>query len=211
MKHVPRLVLPAIFAAALACGDDETGPVRVIPVPPDEKSVVLQDMELAYNQRNISRYDARLDENFVFHPAARDVGGSIPASWDRMTEIAAHIHLFTKDPPPPPPIPRCKSILLDIRWENQTAWVEVTPSAAPDETWYTTTVFYDFAIDVEPDITFLSNPGSKAQFTVRNAGTPAEPSWRLVEMTDLGAGSAAQATAASVEPVTWGAVKAMYR
>ena len=47
-------------------------------------------------------------------------------------------------------------------------------------------MFYDFQIDVEPDMTYINNPGAKAQFTIRNAGTEEAPLWKLVEFRDLG-------------------------
>ena len=88
-------------------------------------------------------------------------------------------------------------------------WVEVTPPNS-DETWYTATLYMDFKVDVEGDLTYISNPGTKAQFTVRNAGTDLAPHWQLVEMRDLGAPSGPSITSMSTEPATWGSVKASY-
>ncbi len=65
-------------------------------------------------------------------------------------------------------------------------WSPVVPDAYPDETWYTTTVFYNFQIDVDPDTQYQPAANSKAQFTVRNIGSDAAPQWRLVEFRDLG-------------------------
>jgi hypothetical protein len=101
---------------------------------------------------------------------------------------------------------------VDVKFEMGVQWVEVLPSSAPTETWFTTTVFYDFTIQFEDDITLFALPGAKAQFTVRNTGTEEAPQWRLVEWRDIGAGVmtfAAQPT--SVEESTWGKVKALYR
>jgi hypothetical protein len=198
LKRQCLLLLPlAIAATAASCIFDPVAPGDKPPPPAQkyedltERWHVLNNLELAYNQRKISRYDEVLDQDFTFFLSTGDVGGGLPDSWDRQTEMNANTNLFTKDPPPPAPIPRCKSIKMDVQWEKPNtvepnlAWVEVSPPGL-SETWYTTTVFYDFAIDVEPDVTYISNPGSKAQFTVRNAGTADDPHWQLVEFRDLG-------------------------
>jgi hypothetical protein len=76
---------------------------------------------------------------------------------------------------------------MDLLWEDGVEWVEVIPESAPDETWYTTTVFYDFTIEVAPDTKYIPYAGAKGQFTVRNAGTDESPNYKLVEFRDLGA------------------------
>jgi hypothetical protein len=78
---------------------------------------------------------------------------------------------------------RCKTITMDLQFESGVQWIEI--DAPNDETWYTTTVFYDFEFDVEPDTQYINNPGAKGQFTVRNAGTDSAPKWRLVEFREL--------------------------
>jgi hypothetical protein len=213
------LVLSCFLAAAalIACGEEGDIHQPRTPRAPEFQDLsetwhVLNNIELAYTKRRIEKYEQLLDENFTFYLANGDVGNGVPASWDRGLEIMAHMHLFASDPPGD--LPRCKDIDVDIMWEDNdgkpnVVWVEVvTPS---DETWYMTTVFYDFTFDVEPDLIFIPRPGSKASFTVRNAGTEEAPQWRLVEMRDLGGSSSASAAAASTEQATFGKMKAMYR
>jgi len=170
------------------------------------KEGVLLAVEDEYNKRRIDRYNAALDDNFVFYLAPGDVVGSMPDSWGRVDEVNLNMRLFDKNYTTLP----CQSIYMDLRIEEGVSWTEVIPESAPTETWYQTTIFYDFRFDISPD-TFIPNTGSKAVFTVRNAGTDEAPHWQLVEMRDLGGDPLINATAAGTEPTTWGGVKLMYQ
>jgi len=168
------------------CEDCDTGPARKFENLSKEWHV-LNNIELAYTKRRIDKYDELLDENFTFFLSTGDVGGGLPANWDRSTEIITNTNLFVSDPPGD--LPRCKDIEMNVQWEDENlnptvAWIEI--STPGGEKWYTTTVFYDFQFDVEPDMTYINNPGAKAQFTIRNAGTEDAPVWKLVEFRDLG-------------------------
>jgi hypothetical protein len=86
--------------------------------------------------------------------------------------------------------------------------------APKNETWYSTTIFYDFEIDVDPDTQYQPGAGSKAELVVRNVGTDTAPRWRLVELHDQGEGCVAVLLAngaSACESATLGAVKALYR
>ena len=216
MKLTLLILVLALLAGMLACGgDDDT--VTPTPIGPDwpvfqnrtEKWHVLNNLELAYNQRKIDNVRNLLDQDFTFYLTDKDVQSGLPEAWDRAVEISITTNLFSKDPPGE--MPAVKSIRLDILWEDNLAWVE---TAAPinDETWYMATCFVNFKIEVEPDLTFISNNGTKAQFVVRNAGTDEQPRWTLVEMRDLGAPSSPSAVSAlmATEPATWGHVKALF-
>lgn len=212
------LILVLLFvvglAATLACEDD---PVEQIilhcfdcPIDPTTREAVLYNIEKAHEKRLLDWYEEVLDPNFTFFLSNSDVGGGLPVSWGRSDEITANTNLFSNSPPAQ--YPRCKRIQIDIQWEGGVVWTEVIPESAPDETWYTTILDYDFKIDVEPDMTYINDPGAKAQFTVRNAGTEDAPQWRLVEMRDLGDDSSVvQGGVASTVSTTWGSVKAIYR
>ena len=211
------IVLGAALAIVPACGDDDpTAPVRTpVPWPPvSGKWQVLRTMELAISRRNLQRYEELLDDNFTFYLANSDVLGGLPESWDREIEIHANANLFSTEQPPAP-MKHVLSLHMDIQWEDDrgkpnVAWIELTPPNS-SETWYTTTVFFNFQVDVEGDLTYISNPGTQAQFTVRNAGTEEGPVWKLVEMRDLGSSSGPATTSRSTEPATWGGIKAGYR
>jgi len=136
---------------------------------------------VAYNGRNINRYQQILDANFTFFLSTGDVNNGLPAQWGQAEEIDYNRKMFDKSYTGPN---ACKSIVMDVRIEDGIQWQSIVQESG--ETWYTCTVNYDFRIDVVPDKTFINNPGAKAQYTVRNAGTDAKPHWQLVEMRDLG-------------------------
>lgn len=165
-----------------------------VPPPPGkvyedltERWHVLNNLELAYEDQKIQRYDAVLDDNFTFFFFSGDVGGEIPAQWGRAEELAANTNLFDKayvDQDPSDGVQEpCKKIKMDVQWESGLQWQKVTQGGG--EEWFTTTVFYNFQFDVGENDHFINNPGSKAQFTVRNAGTEQAPHWQLVEFRDL--------------------------
>lgn len=150
---------------------------------------VLNNIEYAYKVRNNSVYDELLSTEFVFFFAPGDVGGTIPELLDRTQELDATGRLFgsNEQPTSPPPDPVCRSIRLDLQFDKDAlSWVEVVPEDYPDETWYSTTVFYTFTFEMEPDNTYIAQNGAKAQFTVRNVPQGGEDHWTLVEFRDLG-------------------------
>jgi hypothetical protein len=202
------VVLVVATAFALSCGDDPTKPpVKTCQglCPPvyqkkdlSKKSDVLNNVEYAYNKRNMQTYDELLDDNFTFFYG--DAG--MPVQWGRSDEITTTSGL----------IAAASIVDLSLDWKdadgNSTVqWVTRTKGS---ETWYDTTVFYHFIIRIG-DTTYIPNAGAKAQFTVRNAGTDEKPVWKLVEFRDLGGPSLLKATAAAVEPTLWGKVKSLYR
>ena len=209
--------------AVVACSDDD--PV-VPPIPPtrayldrSEKWHVLNNIELAYNQHRIDPYDALLDADFVFFLSPGDVGGGLPESWGRAVEVTANSNLFSPSQTAGPPVRR---IRLDLDWETDPAslnpqpknlvWTEL-PGSGPgaDETWYATTVYYNFQVEVEPDLTYYNPPGATVRFTVRNSGSTDAPKWTLVEMSDLGAQRVRSSASSATKQSTWGSVKALYR
>jgi hypothetical protein len=189
------LISIAMVATAASCifdpDKDETPPINNDQKFENlsEKWHVLNNIELAYSKRRLDKYDQLLDNDFAFFLFPGDVGGDVPESWDRDTEVSANKNLFSTEQPPAP-AKRCLGIRMNVQWEDDQgkpslAWIELTPPGS-SETWYTTTVNYDFNIDVEGDLTYINNPGAQAQFTIRNAGTEGAPQWRLVEFRDLG-------------------------
>jgi hypothetical protein len=149
---------------------------------------VMLNMELAYNKRNIIWYNGVLDQNFTFFLSPGDVGGGLPEQWNREEEITTNTNLFDKGyvgTAPP-----CTSVFLDIRTEDGIAWVDFNPASNPTETWKTCTLNYDFKFEIAPN-TYIPNPGSKAAFTVRDAGPYGKHQhhWQLVEFRDLGGAS----------------------
>jgi len=154
------------------------------PLPPiknlTQKEDVITNMELAYNNRKIDWYNGLLDKNFTFFLSSGDVGGGLPAQWDRAEELLLNQRLFDKNYDALP----CQSISMDIRLEDGGTWVEVVQ---PTETWYKITLHYDFKIEINPN-TYIPLPDSQAEFTVRDAGPTGKYAhhWQLVQFRDLG-------------------------
>jgi hypothetical protein len=124
--------------------------------------------------------------------------------------MAIHERMF--DPDGSPGFPKTVRIEMDVRFEEGVTRTPIVPQSAPEETWHTAAVFYDYTIEVEPDTKYIPTAGAKFQVTVRNAGTAESPSWRLAELRDLGASGlkSGELTAASEES-TLGKVKALFR
>jgi hypothetical protein len=191
VKTIFRILTLGSIVFAVACGDDPTEPPQ-----PDQglrwmelttRAAVLNNIEYAYNKRNIGAMNELVDESFTFFFAPGDVGGSIPERWFRSNELDATSRLFSSHLQPDPPVdPVCRTILVDIAFNDETEWLPVSPEDFPGETWYTATVFYTFTFEVEPDVTYLPQNGARSQFTVRDVADGSAEEWRLVEWRDLG-------------------------
>jgi len=216
MKSIlSRMLLTVLVSGVvmtIACGDDDSVIPKGPPVPAFkdlvEKGDVLTNFELAYNQRRIDKYDQVLDANFTFFLSAEDVGGGLPSQWDRTTEVGVNIRLFDKNNATLP----CQSISLDVRTEEGVTWTPFNPASAPAETWYRTTLFYSFEIQINAN-TFIPPPGAKLEFVVRDAGpSGANPHrWQLVELHDLGGSTLFAVGSSGTEGSSLGSVKALYR
>lgn len=207
MNRAVLLLLAATVALTSSCifdpkPTDEGNKITNDPWPDlTTKEDVLYYVQRAYSDRNSSRYENVLDDGFTNYLSDGDVNNGLPDQWDRGIEVGLTRNLFSKSAVPDVnrpghTLPLVKSIEMDIKYESGVSWVEVIPSSAPTEKWYTTTAFYFFQITVLPegateDLTYYPDNNSKAQFTVRdvNAGTGKDPKWQLVEFRDLGSGS----------------------
>ncbi|MDH4038544.1 MAG: hypothetical protein OEX18_13790 [Candidatus Krumholzibacteria bacterium] len=216
MKKLHFVALAAMLAMtfALACEDTVDPPPPDPPVvyqPLTTRVAVLNNLEAAYNNRNIGELDKLLDPEFSFHLSDGDVNGGLPPQWNRATEMDVSTNLFSDTEDPLHRWPLCTSIDFDLDLSNPD-WVDIVPPPVADEHWSMVTVFYDFQIAVNPDTKFYPYPGAKVRFTVRNNGTDENPHWQLVEAEDLGGGSALVGThATATEESTWGKVKSLFR
>jgi len=165
--------------------DDDSGAVQKMDLT--EPWHVLNNIEYAYKVRDRNTYDELLDEQFTFFFSQGDVDEGLPVQWGRPDELGATNDLFISNSQPVPVGPECRSIRLDLLLTN-IQWVEIIPDGYPDETWFSTTIFYTFTFEMAPDQTYVAETGAKAVFTVRNVGTEAAPLWKLVEFRDLGKG-----------------------
>jgi hypothetical protein len=158
-------------------------------------------------------YDELLNADFVFYFSPDDVGGDIPESWSRTEELDATARLFlsNQQQQSPPPDPICRAMRVDLVFDDDSlTWVDVQPQEFPSETWYSTTVYYTFTFEIDPDITYIAQNGAKAQFTVRNTGTDQNPHWELVEFRDLGSILVRRTSTGASKASTWGSIKSLY-
>lgn len=205
------VLIPGIVMTT-ACGDDDSVIPKGPPVPAFknlvEKGDVLTNFELAYNQRRIDKYDQVLDANFTFFLSPEDVGGGLPSQWDRTMEVLVNMRLLDKNNATLP----CQSISLDVRTKEGVTWTPFNPTSAPVETWYRTTLFYSFEIQINAN-TFIPPPEAKLEFVVRDAGPSGANAhhWQLVELHDLGGSTLFAVGSTSIEGSTLGKVKALYR
>ena len=172
------LVFFSILLIAMAgCSDDD--PVAPGPTTTttkfkslNKKDNLLFNLELAYNSRNINRFDELLDDNFIFYFGAMDFrdGNVDQPQWDRASEIAATRNLL--DGNPGREVPPADRISLDIRYPaGEEEWVELTtlgPDASGGETLYEKTVDYNLTIVIsEIDLTLTNSNARQASFVVR--------------------------------------------
>lgn len=216
MKTILRsVILLLALALVSACEDDPAVPEQIDPLklmPLTSRVAVLNNIEYAYNKRNPNAYDALLDDAFTFFLAAGDVGGSIPEQWDRADEFQVTQSLFISNIQPIATGPECRSINVDIAFEDGVEWQAVMPEGFPGETWYTATVYYTFTFEMEPATTYIAQPGAEAQFTVREVAAGSGTEWQLVEWRDLGYTLLTSSRQdASTSASTWGSVKALYK
>ena len=193
------LAVGTMFAVGCGSGDD----VGLPPTPNpnvqrklnlSHKTDVLNNIEYSYNKKDASTYQELLDPNFTFFYSD---GGPTSVQWGFQDEIKTTSGVFGA----------ALSISMDLQWEDGVTWTE---QVSGSESWFTTTVYYHFTIKIG-DTTYIPNQGSRAQFTVRNAGTDEKPKWELVEFRDLGASTLVSATSRATEPSSWGKVKSLYR
>ena len=178
-------------------------------MPLTSRDAVLNNIEVGWNQRKPSAIDDLLDENFTFYFDPGDVGGDIPSSWNRATDLAATTALLQSNTVPPGSAPVCERVVIALDLDGL-IWTEVPVIASIStltETWYSTIVSYSANFEMEGDNIYITVPGAKAQLTVREV----EGGWRLVEWRDLAGQSGATASSRDPSASTWGKIKAIYR
>jgi hypothetical protein len=214
VKTLTLLVLMIGMFFVAACDDDPSSPP---PPPPQSGELnltqrwhVLNNIEYAYQARRPDVYDELLNADFTFFFSPGDVGGGIPETWSRTEDLEATTRLFNSNQQSDPPAdPVCRSMRLDLVYDKDAmTWIEIEPDDFPGEKWYTTTNFYSFTFEMEPNTTYIAQNGAKAQFTLRNAGTEQNPHWELVEFRDLG--STALRSVPLGQASTWGSIKSLY-
>ena len=195
--------------AAWSCDSDKTTPAAPV-VPNPYKSLksqddVLHNLELAYNERNITEFEKLLDENFEFYFSEADFNsGAVQfENWGRLDELNTNQRLLDPDNPDPN---RAISIFLELDFESGDWTPEPPDSTHPDETWYVKNATYRLviktahyweyrALDLEALFKIRKNDGGR---------------WRIVEWYDDFDSSRQLGLAPLVMETTWGGIKAQY-
>jgi hypothetical protein len=162
---------------AVSCGDDKITPPEPKPTVDfknlQNKDDVLFNLELAYNERNMSEYDKLLDENFTFMYRGED--GTM-VQWDRDREVRINSQILN---PNLPGDLRVISIHLNLHYDA-VYWIEQPENQDhPGESWYVKTVRYDLIVKTADDWEHRAL-GKHAEFTIRWAQTPGGEHWRIV-------------------------------
>lgn len=149
-----------------------------------ERDNVLFNLQKAYNERNLERYDQLLDVDFVYFFSNTDVANGVVLfdQWGRAREIGANRNLF--DPTfSKPGLEPASDIDLTLTYAaGDDKWVEVTPADQvkyPDETWYEKIVTYSLTVK-SGDRDLVGN-NIQASFTVRWAKDQENKEyWRII-------------------------------
>ena len=149
-----------------------------------ERDNVLFNLQKAYNERNLERYDELLDTDFVFFFSNTDVNnGTVQYDqWGRAAEIGANRNLFDPTFSKPGVDP---ASVIDLTLSYATGddqWIQVTPPDQvkyPDETWYEKIVTYSLTVKAG-DMEYVGND-IQASFTVRWAtDDEGNEYWRVI-------------------------------
>lgn len=167
---------------------------------------MLQNLELAYNDMNIVEYRKIFDaENFIYFFYSGDVGGSVPVQWGYAEETQSAANMFSRAGGiENNPILAIDLTLVDL---ETATWVEITdPEGFPGETWYETTVVYDFTIETANATNYITAGDPACVFTVRKI----DGVWKLVRWRDRSNLGFARRSPGGVEVTTWSKLKALY-
>jgi hypothetical protein len=160
--------------------------------PPSYRDLQLRDdvffnLQQAYNNRNLERYEELLDDDFIFFFSNTDVqSGAVQyAQWERAAEVNATRNLF--DPNfTKPGLEPASSINLRLDYAaGEDKWVEVTPPdpIANPEKWYEKIVKY--SLTVKSGVIDYVGYDIQASFVVRYAtDSEGKQYWRIIMWRD---------------------------
>jgi hypothetical protein len=150
-----------------------------------QRDHVLNNLEVAYNDRDITHYDELLDSAFVFFfsPADyNDPDNPTDVSWDRAKEIRSATNIFSRQGADP-------VVALDLRLsyvaDNWTAIEPDDPVNYPDQMWYYKTVVYNLSVETEKGTTY-KGIDLKAAFIVRQVERKSDGKqiWQIMRWRD---------------------------
>ena len=150
---------------------------------------VLNNLELAYNTRNIDEYARILDEfefTFFFSPADVNSGNVNVSQWGRAEEVGATRNMFDPsfNPENGEPI---SSISLTLQYaEGDGSWLVIPGdpgSGHEGEDWYSKTASYIMNVQAG-ETTFVTGTPIDVRFTVRQVEVDGKQIYQMVEWAD---------------------------
>jgi hypothetical protein len=222
-RFIPLLVLLLALPIFSCSGDDNPTKPKESPYKTlfadGPRDNVLNNLEQAYNDRNLNRYDELLDADFVFYFSAADVqNGTVSAPhWSRAAEIMANRNMFDPNYSNPNQEP-VKDIDLSLVYPaGDDEWTPVAPEDQVNygsETWYQKIVTYNLTVQL-PGNFQLVGLNKQAAIVLRAATEESKDYWRIVVWRDDTGTSFRQAlrggqAAGITEETTWGQIKSLY-
>lgn len=219
-RNLTVVVFVLLLLPLFACGDDD-GAAPVVEDPPSkyknlsEADHVVENLLLAYNERNGKEILRLLDPDFEFEFADSDYNaGRTPERWGRDEELLVTNRLFDPDFAGGNAVKQI-AVTMDL---SDVTWTAFSPQQFPNERWYETQhLAYNITAEIEPDITYIFN--GQTQFVVKANEVYQLRYWRdyAGDAVIQRSGSAAPVTDSNrrastpEESASWGAIKALYQ
>lgn len=147
---------------------------------------VLINLKSAYNDRNISRYDELLDDDFIFYFSAEDVLNGTVSYWSRAAEINANKNMFDPNYSNPTQEP-VQDIDLGLTYpQGDDQWTQITPEDQvkyAGETWYQKIVVYNLTVQLPGDFQYVGL-NKQAAFVLRVATKDSQQTWKIIVWRD---------------------------
>jgi hypothetical protein len=170
LKIIVLLVVVSVAASCILDPQKEPDKPPTVTVSFEtlkEKDHTLINLELLFNEYNVTEYKRLLNDNFIFFFSDADFSsGKTPEQWDWEVETRSYGNFYDTNRSEN----RVTSNTLNLTFAVNN-WTEVTPDdqvTYPDESWFVSTVTYDMSVvlDTTPELTLVAN-GLKAEITIR--------------------------------------------
>ncbi len=148
-----------------------------------ERDHVLNNLELAFNEKNKVGYYDLLDPDFIFFFSQADYNSSedpTPVQWGIAEEQESARNLFEGGGGDPAGPVDLKLIYAEDNW---TAIDPDDPVKYPDQTWYLKTVEYNLSVTTVGGTTY-NGIGLKAAFIIRQIERDGKQIWQIMRWRD---------------------------
>jgi hypothetical protein len=188
-KRTATLLLALVLVTGLTTScilDPKEGKVDEKKTPVDYKDLtqkddILYNLELSYNERNVSKYDQLLDAGFTMIFSDADIAeGKTPDQWHRAKEAEVATRILDNSGETDPKL-IVERINLNLDWVAGDWTEEPENPAHPGESWYRKVVNYDIVVNFA-DGWERRGFGLKAAMTIR--WDEDREHWRIVLWVD---------------------------